>query len=1159
VKLSDFSGVTRGTLYLLGVISAVKAAALVGVALGVASGIASVIDGTDTWRTAALLALVSGLTRALIAWAQRVVAARALLGAKERLRAQLADAVLDQQDVSIGSTTTLATRGLDELDKYFTVFLPALINAAVLPLLVGAVILFSDWLSALVIVLTIPLIPVFMALIGMHTRDRVSAATDALGRLSDHLVELARGLPVLVGLGRAEEQLGALRTISDQYRIKTVATLRTAFLSSFALELIATISVALVAVTIGVRLVGGSMTLDIGLFVLLLAPECFGPFRDVGAAFHASDEGREAARRVTEIVARPRGRSLLAEPGPVGVAADGEIRVTELTVRHPERFAPTLSGLSFVAPRHAITLLDGASGSGKTTVVEALAGVLRVRDAEETVSGSWRVSGSISGVRSDTLAWLPQHPQTVADTVLGELLVYARSPASTIHDGVPVGAEAFARTVLDELDLRHLEDANPGLLSPGELRRLAFGGVLMRVQFGATLVLLDEPTAHLDAVRGRIVVDAIDRMRDRATVIVASHDDAVRALADHTVPVVPGAGTAVRRGQKTAPLHGESFDVSVETDRQSHEMSLARPRGIESTEHDRLAQHSALDALAEFLRPQRGRFVAAAALGTAASISAIALTSLSAWLIVRASEQPPIMYLMVAIVGVRFFGIGRAVLRYSERLVSHDAVFAALTGLRMRLWSGLAAEGTRNRAVLSGGTALVKLVRDADEVRDLSIRVVQPIVVGVLTTVVVVAGLGVLQPALLPLLLTLAVAGVIVAPVVALWADRAASRGQQLLRSRVVRRFSALVSAAAQLRANGVDSAVRAELGELDRRATAAARGAALASGLGSAVAIAACGSAAVLVLPLTASAVADGQLSGELLAVLVLTPLGLIDAFLELVAGVQQWPALRDVLTSVAKTAGAATDDHTDRAVRPNGSLAAPESVERLRLLNVAARWPGMPDPVFDSVTSLAHQGDVLVVTGPSGSGKTTLLSILLGHLAPVRGRYLLNNLDTFTMTIASLRQTIAWCPQEGHLFNSTLRANLLVARSRDEAPSDAEMLTVARRVGLGPLLERLPLGLDTPIGAGGGFLSGGERQRVAVARTLLARCSVVLLDEPTAHVDEEGAEALMADLRDALSDTITVLVTHHPIGVAPSDVWIQLGAERTASQMTVDLPTLK
>jgi ATP-binding cassette subfamily C protein CydCD len=1115
VNFTDFAGLQRSTLYLLGFISAVKAGALVGVAFSLSTGIVSLIDGNDDWRTALVLGLLAAVVRAVVAWMHQVVSVRALLGAKERLRAELAEAVVETDGASVGSTTTLATRGLDELDNYYKVFLPALINAATLPLLVGVVILFSDWVSAVIVVLTVPLVPLFMALIGMHTSERVAAATDALSRLSDHLVELARGLPVLVGLGRAKEQTGALREISDQFRVKTLSTLRTAFLSSLALELIATISVALVAVTIGVRLVGGDMALGVGLFVLLLAPECFSPFRDVGAGFHASDEGREALRRVTDVISRDRGRSLVARDPARTVA------VSDVTVTYSARNEPAIAALSFTAEPHTITLVNGPSGAGKSTVLAALTG--RLRDGLDSTV----VTGRISGIDPDSVAWLPQHPRTVSDTVAEEIRLYGRE--------IPDSA-AVAEAVAQRLGLADRLTENPGVLSPGELRRVAFGAVLMRVAAGATVVILDEPTAHLDRDSARIVIGAISELRKHTTVILASHDEAVRALADHTVELTVNASPRERavtaelaESWSSQPLVSDDGALTAPADQRTPESHDDHRTGRRENLNRR-----ALRELFVFLRPQRGKFIAAALLGVGASLSAIALTSLSAWLIVRASEQPPIMYLLVAIVGVRFFGIGRAVLRYSERLVLHDAVFAALTKLRMRLWHGLAAAGTTNRAVLGGGSALTRLVRDADEVRDLSVRVVQPMLVGIVTTVVIVLGLGWLYPPLLPLFVALAVTGVLIAPFVALLTDRAASRGEQVLRSRVATRFAALVAASGQLKVNGVDRIVRGELRELDARATASAQRAAGATGLGAAVAIAACGFTAVLVIPLTLGAVVSGQVSGETLAILVLTPLGLIEVLLDLVGAVQQWPVLRDVLMSVAETSNA--------PARREGTREAPSPVTDLVLRDVSAGWPGVRSPVFENLDARVRRGQWLVVTGPSGSGKSTLLSVLLGHLAIRSGQYLLNGQDTSEMTTASLRRAVSWCPQEGHLFNSTVRANLLIARARGDAPTEQELLKVLERVGLGPLVERLPLGLDNRIGVEGGHLSGGERQRLAVARTLLARADVVLLDEPTAHVDVDGAESLMTDLEQALAGTLTVLVTHHSIGLSHDAVRIQL-----------------
>ncbi|WP_394771072.1 thiol reductant ABC exporter subunit CydD [Lacisediminihabitans sp.] len=1093
---AGLSALNRPTLYLLGLLSALKAGALIVLATALAAGIVSVIGGGTAWMSALGWGLAAGVLRAGVAWVHRVVSARAMLGAKERLRAQLAEHAMGERGSGgpTGSVVTLATDGLDELDKYFTVFLPALVTAATVPLIVGARILFADWVSAVVIVLTVPLIPVFMALIGLHTRERVTAATDALARLSDHLVELARGLPVLVGLGRAHEQAESLRSISDRYRSRTVETLKTAFLSSLALELIATISVAVVAVFIGVRLVVGDLSLELGLLILVLAPECFTPLRVIGTAFHASQDGREALTRVERMLARrPGDRLVSAGPCPV--------RVEGLTVRFGDRGAPSVNALHFEAPTAQITVLDGQSGAGKSTVFAVL--------ADRLVTGAGvSVSGTVTGVEPGRIAWLPQHPRVAAATVGEELALYSgdETPAAAVHG------------VLRRLGLVRLEHADPSLISPGELRRVAFARVLLRVRAGATLVLLDEPTAHLDRASAALVVAEIAGLRGSATVIVASHDARVRDLADTLVPLGRG---------------GRASSVGLELPAGADE-APRRPPFLAETSPARTGR-----ALASFLRPVVGRVLGAVLLGTLASLFAIALTALSGWLIVRASQHPPIMFLLVAIVGVRFFGIGRAVLRYSDRLLSHSAVFSAVTELRARLWTALADRGLRDRSLLSGGSALERLVRDVDRVRDLSIRAVLPLVVGALTVVATIAALGLIEPRTLPIFLGLAVAGLVLAPTAAILADSSASRAQQALRSRVLRRFAAMLGAAADLRVNGVDGRLRRQLRRLDAQASEQARRGAWALGLGSAIVVLSCCAAAVLVLPVTALAVARGTLRPELVAVLALTPLALIDPLLDLVAAAQQWPSLRAVL---ARVSAVTEPSEVDRAA----GAVPPERITSLALRGVSAAWPGS-GPVFTGVDAEVRSGEWLVVTGPSGSGKSTMLAVLLAQLRPVTGRLEINGRDAAAMDALSLGRRIGWCPQEAHLFNSTLRANLLIARGRDDAPDTAEMTSVLTRVGLGPLLDRLPNGLDTAIGAEGSSLSGGERQRVAVARTLLTRADVVLLDEPTAHLDEEAAEQLIADLVMALHDRVTVLVTHQATAGIPSANRIDLGRRPT------------
>jgi ATP-binding cassette subfamily C protein CydCD len=1087
-------------MYLLAVLGAIRALALVILAQSLATGLTSLVGHPDALRAAIVWGLVASVMRALASWAVQVVAARAAAGTKRELRARLAERVLAGGSYPVGSTTTLAGHGLDELDKYFATALPALASAATIPLLIGARILLADWISALIIVLTIPLIPVFMTLIGLNTRDRVDAASAALARLSDHLVELARGLPVLVGLGRVEEQTVALTKISDDHRRRTVGTLRTAFLSSLALELISTISVAVVAVFIGLRLVDGSMPLATGLLVLVLVPECFAPFRDLGSAFHAAQDGLSAFRSATAFVEVPTTTDRLA--------AGDIVTVRGLTVRYPCRGLPAVEGIDFALTPGRITALRGRSGSGKSTVLAALAGVLG--DGALT-------TGTIAGIDATRVAWMPQHPHTVGGTVREELRLYG-------------GSDPRAVELLGRVGLAWAIDTDPAQLSPGELRRLAFVRVLLRVDAGATLVLLDEPTAHLDERSARAVEREILGLRGRVTVLLASHESRLSRLADYGLLLGGSSGMSRERSEQLPPAIGRTASPAPR-----HPLPLPAPAG------------SARSVLTGMLRPVGARLALAVFLGVLAAGFAISLTALSAWLIVRAAEHPPIMYLMVAIVGVRFFGIGRSALRYAERLVTHDAVFASATALRVRLWRALASRGPSARRLLRGGTTIDYLVVVVDRIRDLLPRVVLPPAVGLVVGLASVVTVALLYPPAVALLLICLIAGLVVAPAIAVWADRRASRDQAVAVSRITEKFAAMTAASGELRANGVAETVRSDLRALDVEVGRDARKSAWSLGLGDVVTVFACCVTAVLMLGIVTSAAGAGRLPLEVVAVLAFLPLALLDPFAAVVPAAQQAPILIEALRKAAGILPTSATNTRPRTVRELESRAvdgpiAP-SVEDLTLHGLSARWPDAPEPAFSGVHAWASRGEWIVVRGPSGSGKSTLLTVLLGYLAPASGTYLVGDSNAMSLDPAVLRSHIAWCPQEAHLFDSTVRANLLLARGREDAPADAEMIAALGRAGLGDLFERLPLGLDTRVGPAGSELSGGERQRLAVARTLLTSADIVLLDEPTAHLDDATSRELMADLRVALADQIVVLVTHDDALALPADQLIELG----------------
>jgi ATP-binding cassette subfamily C protein CydCD len=1104
------------SVVIIGLLSAARAVALVMIAESLAGSIAAIAAGTQGWRSAVVLGAVAAVLRAGSTWAIGTVAAHEAVTAKTRIRGELAERIAAgavASDVESGSVSVLATTGVDDLDDYYGSVIPAAVAAVVIPVVLGARILSLDWLSAIVVAVTLPLVPLFMALIGMHTRERTDAASRALHRLADHLVELAHGLPVLVGLGRVDEQTEALDGIQSELRMRTRLTLRTAFLSALALELIGTLSVAIVAVLLGIRLMNGQVPLLTALVVLLLAPECFGAVREVGAAFHASQNGTAALRRVHEVLAMVR--------RPFAAAAGGDVVVASLVVRHASRTLPAMDGFSATFRRGRMSAVTGASGSGKSTLLAAMTCSLE-QDAELT--------GRIRGVDPARLALAAQAPRFFATTVEGELELAAAD------------REALAR-VLDELDLNAVRDRRPSELSPGEARRLAVARAALRVRAGATTALFDEPTAHLDdenAGRVRALLRSLTQTgAGRVAVIVVSHDPLLIAECDTVVRMPEPAASAPSRPEgdplpsQTAPAAATRPDAAA-----ARQAGHRPPVGA---------------TLASLLRASVGRWALAVLLGVAATGFGLSLTAVSAWLIVRASEHPEIMYLLVAIVGVRFFGLGRSVARYAERLVTHDAILTATDALRLRIWRGIAARGAGSRSLQEGGAAVDYLVTSLDELRDLVPRVVTPLAVTALSLAGIVTTVALLDPAAaVPVGIMLAIAAV-GAPLVVRRADAAASGSRIAARAELGRDMAALTGAADELRTNGMSRAAVAQvtgsvsrLAELDRRVARSA-------GAGVALVALVTGGLAVLV-PWIALSIGGSapRPSAETVAVISLLVLASFEPLADGLRAAQRAPALAAVLSRLRPFLEE-PDADLAAAAPAAAAPAARRPISDIRLDGLSARWPGAATTVFSGLHARVEPGRWLVVEGPSGSGKTTLLTVLLGALRPDAGRILVDGVPLSDLSRAEWRGRVAWCPQEAHVFDSTIRGNLLLSRPRTDPVSEAEMREMLARVGLGPLLDRLPEGLDARVGASGGSLSGGERQRLAVARALLGRSELLLLDEPTAHLDEPTAAAMMSDIRAATTDRMVVLVSHRVEDRAESDRSVSLTATRADSREAV------
>lgn len=1106
---------TKLALAGLGGLAALKAVGLV-LGLGaLAHALAQWAGGHELDSTKLLVqGSVGSCLLGVAVWGQAILARRAALGVKEELRAKLVAHRLDRRNAgqggAVGAEGMLASRGLDGLDNYFATYLPALVSCAVLPLLLGIQILISDWVSALIVVLTLPLVPVFMILIGFHTQERVEAAASGLDRLSNHLLELARGLPVLVGLRRASAQRKALADVCEAYRKSTMATLRTAFLSSMALELISTISVAVVAVFIGVRLVAGDMTLEAGLLALMLAPECFRPLRDLGAAHHGSEDGVEALRRTTDILDAG-SASQLAAPCAAGSVLDAR----EFSVRYPGRSEAAVAGFSATLAPGDVLVLATASGTGKSTILAALAGILPTSGEHGAVVG-----GQLAVRNSDTVVFVSQHPAFTEATVAEEVALYAAGP-----NQLDVGQTDIA-TALASVNAGHLAHRGVVDCSPGELRRVAVARALARIAVdpAVDLALFDEPTAHLDPVSAQAVRQELAQLRGSVAVVVATHDTLLAAL-------LGGRGLDEESAAATTSNRDE-LALADRTFLDSNAVASATPSVVGMPSAASVTEAPALFKL-RYLRhlPLRSsRFAAGVLVSALATLSAAALSGISGWLIVWAAAQPPILYLLTLIVGVRAFGIGRSVLRYSERLLTHDAVFRWAAELRLKLWDSLGSSVVHWGRLTRSGGALGTLVADVDELRDAVPRAVVPIPSAIISYGAVLFTVNILVPEATGVVLLLGFLALVLLPVVVLAAQRRASAATAVHRIWLAERATTLFAAAGQLTANGLGKSQAQRFSTADVAVAKPLRRLAWADGLGQGTIsfLTALASVAAALIAIGAGVDPRAAAVAALLMLALAEPLG------QYIEAVSALPALAALMNRTLPLLDAPATVHPDVE-----TAAGTESVTSLDVVDVTARYPNTVEPVFTGLTGGTQRGHWWSVSGPSGSGKSTLLAVLLGFLKPESGRYLLNERPAGPETLA----TIAWCPQDAYLFNSTLRANLALARPATAAPDDAELATALETVGLGLWLAELPLGLDTRVGPGGHHLSGGQRTRVSVARTLVAGADVVLLDEPTAHLGVDESAELLAELRMALAGAAVVLVTHDAGLAAAADTHLRLG----------------
>ncbi|QTX04882.1 thiol reductant ABC exporter subunit CydC [Agromyces archimandritae] len=529
--------------------------------------------------------------------------------------------------------------------------------------------------------------------------------------------------------------------------------------------------------------------------------------------------------------------------------------------------------------------------------------------------------------------------------------------------------------------------------------------------------------------------------------------------------------------------------------------------------------------------------------------STVALLAASAWLITRAAEQPPIMYLNIAVVGVRAFALGRGVFRYLERLSGHDASFRQLAGIRTGVFRRMLPLAPDGLAASRRGDLLARFTRDVDELQNVPLKAVQPVVSAVVVVAAAVAGIALIAPAAAGGLAVVLVAGIALALVAQAWIGARADRRIGPLRGRLQAAVLDHVQALDVLIAFDAADADRGRIAGIDRELARAARRRAVAGGLVQAASTALGGLGAAAAIALAAPLVVDGRIDGPAFAVVCLVPLAIAEVAGAIPAAASAWRTARASARRVDRAVPA--EPPAGVPAEPAEPIAAPPAAPApaLELEGVSASWPELGDGAGAPAASIAGfdlaiaPGERVLVRGASGAGKTTLAHVLVRFL-DYDGSYRIGGAQAKRLAIGDVHRLVGIVEQRPWLFDESIRQNLLFAR---EGAGDAELLDVLGRVGLaGWVAERG--GLDAPVGERGSLVSGGQAQRIALARAMLAGFPVLVLDEPTANVDRARADALVDELLTAAEapGRTLVLIAHAEVDESRFDRVVRIEGGR-------------